>query len=58
MAGEKVHVLLNNPLVLRNTTLENDWERDKPIYSTGQIGLQNHGGPLWFRNIRELPCEK
>ena len=56
MAGEKVHVFLNGELVVRDTTLENYWERDKAIYSTGQIELQNHGGPLWFKNIyiREL----
>lgn len=57
MVGDKVHVFLNNQLVTRDTTLENYWEPDKPIYSTGQIELQNHGGPLWFKNIyiREIP---
>jgi len=56
MVGEKVHVFLNGELVVRDTTLENYWERDKPIYPSGQIELQNHGGPLWFKNIyiREL----
>jgi hypothetical protein len=57
MVGDKVHVFLNGQLVVRDTTLENYWEPDKPIYSTGQIELQNHGGPLWFKNvyIREIP---
>jgi hypothetical protein len=57
MVGEKVHVFLNGQLVVRDTTLENYWEPDKPIYPTGQIELQNHGGPLWFKNIyiREIP---
>jgi hypothetical protein len=57
MSGEKVHVFLNGEMVVRDTTLENYWERDKSIYPTGQIQLQNHGGPLWFKNIyvRELP---
>lgn len=57
MVGEKLHVYLNDELVVRATTLENYWERDKPIYPTGQIELQNHGGPLWFKNIyiREIP---
>jgi hypothetical protein len=57
MVGEKVHVFLNGANVVRDTTLENYWEPDKPIYPTGQIELQNHGGPLWFKNIyiRELP---
>ena len=56
MVGEKVHIFLNGQLVVDNTTLENYWERDKPIYPTGQIELQNHGNTLWFKNvyIREL----
>ena len=51
MVGEKVTIKLNGKLVVDNVTLENYWERDKPIYSTGQIELQNHGNTLWFRNI-------
>ncbi|MCI0744877.1 MAG: DUF1080 domain-containing protein [Verrucomicrobia subdivision 3 bacterium] len=58
MVGERVHVFLNNQLVVNNTILENYWERDKPIYPTGQIELQNHGNTLYFKNIyiRELPA--
>lgn len=57
MVGEKVHVFLNNELVVRDTTLENYWERDKPIYPAGPIELQNHGNKLYFKNIyvREIP---
>ena len=57
MVGEKVHVFLNGNLVVNNTTLENYWNRNQPIYPTGQIELQNHFGPLWFKNIyiREIP---
>lgn len=57
MVGQQVHVFLNGELVVNNTTLENYWERSKPIYPLGQIELQNHGGPLWFKNIyiREIP---
>ncbi len=57
MVGQQVHVFLNGELVVNNTTLENYWERSKPIYPFGQIELQNHGGPLWFKNIyiREIP---
>jgi hypothetical protein len=60
MIGEKVHVFLNDELVVRDTTLENYWERSKPVYPSGQIELQNHGGPLWFKNvyIREIVTEK
>ncbi len=46
----KVTVWLNGKLVT-DTVLENYWERDKPIYETGQIELQNHGNTLYFRNV-------
>ena len=57
MIGERVSVYLNDKLVVDNTALENYWERDKPIYPSGQIELQAHGNPLHFRNIfiREIP---
>lgn len=57
MIGERVTVYLNDRLVVDNTVLENYWERDKPIYPSGQVELQAHGNPLYFRNvfIREIP---
>ncbi len=57
MIGERVTVYLNDRMVADNTVLENYWERDKPIYPVGQLELQAHGNPLWFRNIfvREIP---
>jgi len=57
MVGERVTVKLNGETVVDNVVLENYWERDKPIYPTGPIELQNHGNTLWFKNIyiRELP---
>ena len=57
MVGQKVWITLNGVPVVENVTLENYWERDKPIYATGQIELQNHGNPLYFKNIyiKELP---
>jgi hypothetical protein len=57
MAGEKVSVWLNGKLVVDDVVLENYWERDKPIYPTGSLELQNHGNTLWFKNVyvRELP---
>jgi len=56
MVGDKVTVHLNDKLVIDNVTMENYWDRSQPIFPTGQIELQNHGGKLWFRNIfiREL----
>ena len=60
MIGERVSIWLNDKLVVDNTVLENYWERDKPIYPTGQIELQNHGNTLYFRNIfiKELDGSK
>ncbi len=60
MVGDRVTVKLNGELVVDNVVMENYWERDKPIYPTGQIELQNHGNTLWFKNIyiRELPRDR
>jgi hypothetical protein len=57
MVGPKVWVWLNDELVVDNVTMENYWERNRPIYPTGQIELQHHGSTLWFKNIylREIP---
>jgi hypothetical protein len=57
MAGSDLHVWLNGELVVKDTALENYWDRSQPIFPSGQIELQNHGGPLWFKNIyiREIP---
>jgi hypothetical protein len=57
MVGEKVTIKLNDQLVVDNVTLENYWEKDKPVYPSGSIELQSHGNTLYFRNIfiRELP---
>jgi hypothetical protein len=51
MVGEKVWIKLNDELVVDGVVLENYWERDKPIYPTGQIELQDHGNTLYFKNI-------
>ncbi len=51
MVGDKVTIWLNDTLVVDDVVLENYWERDKPIYPTGQIELQNHGNTLYFKNI-------
>ncbi len=57
MIGERVNVWLNGELVVDNVVMENYWERDKPVYSTGPIELQSHGSMLFFKNIfiREIP---
>ena len=60
MRGEKVTVWLNGELVVDNVTLENFWDRRRPIFPKEQIELQCHGDPTEWRNIfiRELPTEK
>jgi hypothetical protein len=57
MVGDKVTVWLNDQLVVDNVTLENYWERNKPIYEKGQLELQSHSSKLNFKNIyvKELP---
>ena len=51
MIGERVTVYLNGVLVVDDVVMENYWERDKPIYPSGQIELQAHNTSLNFRNI-------
>lgn len=57
MKGDKVTIHLNGVLVVDQVTLENFWERGKPLPARGPIELQHHGDRLWFKNIyiRELP---
>lgn len=57
MVGEKVTVKLNGKTVVNEVIMENLWEREKPIYESDSIELQNHGNTLYFKNIyvRELP---
>jgi hypothetical protein len=51
IVGDKVTIKLNDKLVVDNVTMENYWERDKPLYPKGTIELQNHGNTLYFRNV-------
>jgi hypothetical protein len=51
MVGDKVTIKLNGQLVVDNVVLENYWDREQPIFPTGQIELQNHGNTLWFKNV-------
>jgi serine/threonine protein kinase/formylglycine-generating enzyme required for sulfatase activity len=52
MIGERVTIWLNDQLVVDKVVMENYWEREKPIYPTGQIELQSFGTKAYFRNIR------
>jgi hypothetical protein len=59
MVGDKVTVYLNDVLVTNDVTMENYWERSKPIYPMGQIELQHHGSILHFKNVylREITAK-
>ena len=58
LVGDKVHVFLNDELVVNNTVLENYWQRDLSLFPIGPIELQAHQTPVWFKNlyVRELPA--
>ncbi len=49
--GDKVTVDLNGVRVTDNVTMENYFDRSKPLPATGTIELQHHGNPLEFKNI-------
>jgi len=57
MVGDMVTIRLNDKLVVDHVTMENYWERNKPMYPTGQLELQSHGSALYFKNIyvKEIP---
>ena len=59
MVGDKVHIFLNDELVVNNVVLENYWDREKPLAPTGPIEMQAHKTPVWFKNVylRELPAK-
>jgi hypothetical protein len=52
LKGDKATVYLNGERVVDNVTMENYWDRSKPLPPTGPIELQHHGNPLKFKNIR------
>lgn len=60
MIGERVTVWLNDVMVVDSVVLENYWDRSIPIFPRGQIELQSHNSPLYFRNIsiREIPSRE
>ena len=51
MRGDVVSVWLNGELVVDQVTMENYWDRSKPIAPTGPIELQHHGNPIEFKNV-------
>ncbi|WP_339734609.1 DUF1080 domain-containing protein [uncultured Gimesia sp.] len=51
MKGEKVTVYMNGKLVVDNKKMDNYYEKDQPIYESGPIQLQTHGGEIRFKNV-------
>lgn len=56
--GARTWVWLNDKLVVDGATMENYWDRSKPLPAKGPIMLQTHGGEIRWRNIfvREVPA--
>jgi hypothetical protein len=55
--GDKTTVYLNGKLVVDHATMENFWDRTRPLWTKGPIQLQTHGGEIRWRNVflREIP---
>lgn len=54
--GARTTVTLNGKRVVDHATMENYWDRAKPLYVKGPIELQTHGGEIRWRNlgVREI----
>jgi len=57
--GARTTVMLNGKLVVDNAIMENFWDRNAPLFRSGPIELQTHGGEIRWRNIhvKELSPE-
>ncbi len=55
--GARTTVYLNDKLVVDHAVMENFWDRKRPLFRTGPIQLQTHGGEIRWRNfyVREIP---
>jgi len=60
IVGDKVTVHLNGERIVDGVTMENFWDRSKPLQAKGPIQLQTHGGEIRWRNIfiREITGEE
>ncbi len=60
MVGERVTVFFNGEKVVDHAVMENYFDRTRPIFPTGPIQLQTHGGEIRWRNvfIREISAEE
>jgi len=55
MVGDRLNIFLNDQLVVKDTVLENYWDRSIPVYASGQIELQAHTTEVWFKNLYVRP---
>lgn len=58
--GARTWVWLNDKKVVDGARMENFWDRSQPLFKTGPIQLQTHGGEIRWRNIylREIEPEE
>jgi hypothetical protein len=60
--GARTSIWLNGQLVVDNAILENYWDKDRkqPLFASGPIQLQTHGGEIRWKNIfvREIPSDE
>ncbi|MEM6470769.1 MAG: DUF1080 domain-containing protein [Planctomycetota bacterium] len=57
--GARTTVWLNEEMVVKHAIMENYWDRQSPLFPSGPIELQTHGGEIRWKNlkIRELGAE-
>ena len=58
--GARTWVWLNDKLVVDGAVMENYWDRKTPLFASGPIQLQTHGGEIRWRNVfvREIGAEE
>lgn len=58
--GARTSVWLNDQLVVDHAPMHNYWDRNAPLFATGVIQLQTHGGEIRWKDIvlREISAEQ
>lgn len=58
--GARTTVTLNGKQVVDHAIMENYWDRSQPLFASGPIELQTHGGEIRWRNlaVREIGTEE
>ena len=50
--GARTSVWLNDKMVVDNATMENFWDRKNPLFVSGPVELQTHGGEIRWRDLK------